>query len=153
MGTTAEASYYDNAYFVANPLRRSARLEAIGRIGQTTVIPWMKLLGLSQLQVSVRNIGPVSSPQYSYVAIADNGQIPTELVALRPFLVRALGDLMRVCGVESLHIKDTAEDIIRDMAPTWAAFGEMPETPVRIVDNGHADLNRPAEEVRQETNP
>lgn len=153
MGTTAEATYYDNSYFVAHPLRRSNRLETVGRIGQTTVIPWMKLLGLSQLQVTIRNIGPVSSPQYSYVAVPDNGQVPPELLALRPFLVRALGDIMRVCGVESLTIKDPAEDIIRDMTPTWAAFGEMPEQPVRIVDNGRADIVGLVEEVRQEAKP
>jgi len=133
MATTAEATYYDNAYFIAHPLRRSAKLEVIGRIGQTTIIPWMRLIGLTKLSAKVSNVGTVSYPMYAYTAIPDDSRVPPELVELRPFITRAIGDLLRVCGVETLTLKVTPDELVKDMEATWAAFGELPEQAVRIT--------------------
>ena len=136
MGTKAEATYYDNAYLVANPVRRSVRLETMGRIGQNTLIPWMRLLGLSSLTAEIRNVGTVSGTLCSYTAFPGMDTIPTELVLLRPFVARALGDLMRACGVQHLAIVDPVEDVRKDLDPTWKAFSEIPEPAVRVVPDG-----------------
>ena len=105
----------------------------------------MRLLGLASVEAEIRNVGTVSTTLYAYTGLEPGGRdpgtpvpIPPELKDLRPFVVRAIGDLMRVCGVRRLELKSPLEEVVKDMLPTWQAFAEMPEPAIRAVDDGKA---------------
>ena len=102
--------------------KSGTKLDSLGRFGATTVIPWMRLMGLRTLSSKSVAFGMNVFPVVSYVemdGIDKVKEFPEELKTLRQNLARPLGAILNACQAETITLEESSQEIIEQMLPTW----------------------------------